>query len=95
MTCHSKKPGEALTSLLKSRRDPQGIAMANELGVALMTVYRWKKSSDMTLSRIERIASYFGLTICQFLSWEEKNESDNSDIESPIEATDNGTRSFT
>lgn len=95
MTYPSKSPGEALSALLESCGDPTGTAMARKLKVTPMTVYRWRNSDDMALSRIMQLADYFNLTVDQFLSWEEGNESRDSDIEPLVEEADHGTRSFT
>ena len=95
MTYPSKTPGEALSALLESCGDPTGTAMARKLKVTPMTIYRWRNSDDMALSRISQLADYFDLSIDQFLSWEEGNESDNSDLESSVQEADHGTRSFT
>lgn len=75
MTSPSRTPGEALSALLESCGDPTGTAMARKLKVTPMTIYRWRNSEDMALSRIMQLADYFNLTIDQFLSWEEGNES--------------------
>jgi transcriptional regulator with XRE-family HTH domain len=90
MTSPSRTPGRALTALLKSRGDPTGVAMARKLKVTPMTVYRWRNSEDMALSRVMQLANYFNLTVDQFLSWEEGNESGNSNLESYVEETDHG-----
>lgn len=64
--------------------------MARKLKVTPMTVYRWRNSEDMALSRVMQLANYFNLTVDQFLSWEEGNESGNSNLESYVEETDHG-----
>jgi hypothetical protein len=56
-----------------------------------MTIYRWKNSDDMALSRVQQIARYFNLTVDEFLTWEENHESDNSDIEPLVEGSNHGT----
>lgn len=93
MTSPSRTPGRALTALLYSCGDPLGTVMAKKLQVTPMTIYRWKNSEDMALSRLTQLADYFGYTIDEFLNWEEGNESVNSDLESPVEEADHGTRS--
>ncbi len=70
-TYPSKQPGKALTAILASCGDPLGEQMAQSLGVTTMTIYRWKKSNDMSLSRVEEIASYHGMSIEEFLKWGE------------------------
>jgi len=79
MTYPSKTPGKALTALLKARGDPLGDALAKELKVSSMTVYRWRKSKDMPLSRLTQLADYFGYGIEDFLNWEEDDESFGAD----------------
>ena len=79
MTYPSKTPGEALTALLTARGDPLGAALAKELEVSSMTVYRWRNSEDMSLSRLSQLADYFDCTIDEFLSWEEGHESFGAD----------------
>ena len=70
-TYPSKQPGKALTAILASCGDRLGEKMAESLGVTTMTVYRWKKSKDMSLSRVEEIATYHGMSIDEFLTWGE------------------------
>jgi hypothetical protein len=70
-TFPSKRPGEALKAILISCGDPLGEQMAKSLGVTTMTIYRWKKSKDMALSRVEEIANYHGMSIEEFLTWGE------------------------
>lgn len=79
MTYPSKTPGEALTALLDSCGDPLGTVMAKKLQVTPMTIYRWKNSEDMALSRLTQLADYFGYTIDEFLNWEEDDESFGAD----------------
>lgn len=75
MTYPSRTPGRALTALLESCGDPLGTVMAKKLQVTPMTIYRWKNSEDMSLSRLTQLADYFGYTIDEFLNWEEDDES--------------------
>lgn len=91
----SETPGRALTALLESCGDPTGTAMAKKLQVTPMTIYRWKNSDDMALSRVQQIAHYFNLTVDEFLTWEENHESDNSDIEPLVEGSNHSARGFT
>lgn len=70
-TFPSKRPGRALKAILISCGDPLGEQMAESLGVTTMTIYRWKKSKDMALSRVEEIANYHGMSIEEFLTWGE------------------------
>ena len=70
-TFPSKSPGKALTAILDSCGDSLGVAMAQSLGVTTMTIYRWKRSKDMALSRVEEIAAYHGMSIEEFLNWGE------------------------
>lgn len=79
MTYPSKTPGAALTALLDSCGDPLGTVMAKKLQVTPMTIYRWKNSEDMALSRLTQLADYFGYTIDEFLNWEEDDESFGTD----------------
>lgn len=74
MTSPSKTPGRALTALLESCGDPLGTVMAKKLQVTPMTIYRWKNSEDMSLSRLTQLADYFGYSIDEFLNWEEDDE---------------------
>jgi transcriptional regulator with XRE-family HTH domain len=53
--------------------------MAKKLQVTPMTIYRWKNSEDMALSRLTQLADYFGYTIDEFLNWEEDDESFGAD----------------
>jgi len=48
--------------------------MAKKLQVTPMTIYRWKNSEDMSLSRVTQLADYFGYSIDEFLNWEEDDE---------------------
>jgi len=75
VTYPSRTPGRALTALLESCGDPLGTVMAKKLQVTPMTIYRWKNSEDMSLSRLTQLADYFGYTIDEFLNWEEDDES--------------------
>jgi len=74
VTSPSRTPGRALTALLTSCGDPLGTVMAKKLKVTPMTIYRWKKSDDMSLSRLTQLADYFGYSIDEFLNWEENDE---------------------
>lgn len=90
MNQNLNSPGGSLTALLDMCGDSSGIIMAKKLKVTPMTVYRWKNSDDMSLTRAIRLADYFGLSLHDFLTWESNNESDNSDIKSFVEVASHG-----
>lgn len=83
MTSPSKTPGRALTALLESCGDPLGTVMAKKLQVTPMTIYRWKNSEDMSLSRVTQLADYFGYSIDEFLNWEEGDEPEETNTVAP------------
>jgi len=65
-------PGKQLGKVLSSCGDPLGEVMAKKLHVTPMTVYRWKNSKDLKVSRLIQICNYFGMSIDEFLDWEEE-----------------------
>ena len=83
MTSPSRTPGRALTALLESCGDPLGTVMAKKLQVTPMTIYRWKNSEDMSLSRLTQLADYFGYSIDEFLNWEEDDEPEETNTVAP------------
>ena len=90
MNQNLNSPGFSLTVLLDLCGDPSGTAMAKKLEVTPMTVYRWKNSDDMSLTRAIKLADYFGLSLHDFLTWESKNESDNSNLKPLVEGASDG-----
>ena len=90
MTYPSKTPGEALTALLTARGDPLGAALAKELEVSSMTVYRWRTARTWPVAS-SQLADYFDCTIDEFINWEEDDESFCADTKPHAEGANNGS----
>ena len=58
--------------------------LAKHMGVAPIQVTRWRAASDMRLSRLESLATFFGMTISEFLDLGLETTSGVQQMERPV-----------
>ena len=49
-------------------KDVKNIDLAKRFGVKPQQVIRWRNSEDMSIHRVQEFASYFGMTLNDFLN---------------------------
>jgi hypothetical protein len=59
-------------------------ALAKHMGVAAIQVTRWRAATDMRLSRLESLATFFGMTITEFLDLGLEETSGIQDMSQPV-----------
>lgn len=49
------------------KRNIESEKMAHDFGVVKQQIYRWRNTEDMTVSKADEFAKYFGMTLTEFL----------------------------
>lgn len=58
--------------IAQGKKKITNMQMAEDFGVTRQQIYRWHNTDDLSLSKVQNFADYFGINIYKFLKLGEK-----------------------